>query len=75
LRYLFARTADACEIVPHNPVLLAQFRCHHCLEVIHSDQAIGYVLTYCTKNSDAGQVGIASVRYEGHLVRPQNNLK
>jgi hypothetical protein len=75
LRYLFARNPDASDIGPHNPVILAQFRCHHCLEISHSDHAIGYVLKYCTKNSDAGQVGIQSVLYEGHLVRPENKLK
>jgi hypothetical protein len=41
--YLFARDAQEGNIVPHNLLLLAYFRCHHCLEVIHSEQCIGYV--------------------------------
>jgi hypothetical protein len=75
LRYCFARDADGGDIVPHNPLVLAHFRCHHCLEVIHSDQAIGYVLKYCTKNSDAGHVHLRRVLYEGHVVTPDNRLE
>jgi hypothetical protein len=44
--------------VTHNPTILEHFPGHHCLEVIHSNRAIAYVLKYCTKNSDAGQVRI-----------------
>jgi hypothetical protein len=35
--YHFARDAEEGNIVPHNPSLLASFRAHHCLKVIHSD--------------------------------------
>jgi hypothetical protein len=75
LRYCFARDVDGGDIVPHNPFLLAHFRCHHCLEVIHSDQAIGYVLKYCTKNPDAGHVHLRPVLYEGHVITPDNRLE
>jgi hypothetical protein len=42
--YHFARDADEGNIVPHNPSLLTPFRAHHYLEVINSEQCIGYVL-------------------------------
>jgi hypothetical protein len=40
-KHHFARDAEEGKIVPHNPMLLAHFRCHHRLEVIHSEQCIG----------------------------------
>jgi hypothetical protein len=54
--YYVARDAEEGNIVPHNPSLLASFQAHHCLEVIHSEQCIGYVLKHCAKNPDAGRV-------------------
>jgi hypothetical protein len=45
--YHFARDAEEGNIVPHNPSLPAFFRAHHCLEVIHSERCIGYVLKHC----------------------------
>jgi hypothetical protein len=42
----FARDAEEGNFVPRNPLLLASVRAHHCLEVIHSEQCIGYVLKY-----------------------------
>jgi hypothetical protein len=54
----FARDAEEGNIVPHNPSLLASFRLHHCLRVIHSEQCIGHVLKYCAKNSDAGRISL-----------------
>jgi hypothetical protein len=45
----FARDAEEQDIVPDNPSLLASFRAHHCVEVIHSEQWIGYVLKYAQR--------------------------
>jgi hypothetical protein len=73
--YVFARSEGEENIVPHNPEILAAFRCHHCLEVIHSDQCIGYVLKYCSKNSDDGEVSLNHVLYEGRPVRPGEKLE
>jgi hypothetical protein len=42
--YYFARDAEEGNIVPQNPSLLAFFRADYCLEVIHSEQCIGFVL-------------------------------
>jgi hypothetical protein len=72
--YHFARDAEEGNIVPHNPSLLASFRGHHCLEVIHSEQCIGYVLKYCAKNSDAGWISLQNVLYEGYSVTRVNKL-
>jgi hypothetical protein len=69
--YLFARDDQENFIVPHNPSLLAYFRCHHCLEVIHSEQCIGYVLKHCSQNPDAGCV---SVFYEAYSVTRSDKL-
>jgi hypothetical protein len=44
-----ARSEADQNIVPHNLDLLALLWCHHCLEIIHSDQCIGYILKYCSK--------------------------
>jgi hypothetical protein len=74
-RYVMARDEAERNVVPHNPAILAAFRCHHCLEVIHSDQCIGYVLKYCSKNSDDGQVSLDRVRYEGRSVSRAEKLE
>jgi hypothetical protein len=83
-RVRWERGEDEVLIVTHNPTLLERFRCHHCLEVIHSNQAIGYVLKYCTKNSDPGQVRMdlqrqdsaaRRVRYEGREVDRTQKLE
>jgi hypothetical protein len=74
-RFVLAREASSRNVVPHNPLLLSEFRCHHCLEVIHSEQAIGYVLKYCTKNSDAGEVLMERVRFEGREVTREQRLE
>jgi hypothetical protein len=42
-------------IVPHNPAMLAEFRCHQCLESINYRDCIAYVLKYCSKKSDEGE--------------------
>jgi hypothetical protein len=63
------------EIVAHNPRILALFRCHHCLEILHSDQAIGYVLEYCTNNSDGGKVALKTVLYQGQEVDQEQKLQ
>jgi hypothetical protein len=73
--YHFARDAEEGNIVPQNPSLLASFRAHHCLEVIHSEQSIGYILKYCTKNSDVGRISLQNVLYEGHSVTQDNQLQ
>jgi hypothetical protein len=65
-QYLFARSQVDQNMVPQNLELLALFRCHHCLELFHSDQFIGYVLKYCSKNSDVSPIRI--VIYEGRTV-------
>jgi hypothetical protein len=74
-QYSFARDKDEENVVPHNPEILAAFRCHHCLETIHSDQCIGYILKYCSKNSDDGQVSLEHVRYEGRPVNRNERLE
>jgi hypothetical protein len=56
--YHFARDAEEGNIVLRNPSLLVSFRAHHCLEVIHSEQCIRYVLKYCAKNPDAGGISL-----------------
>jgi hypothetical protein len=66
--YHFSPGAEEGNIVSHNLLLLAFFRAHHCLEVIHSKQCIRYVLKYCAKNSDAGRISVQNVLYEGHSV-------
>jgi hypothetical protein len=71
-QYLFAREKVEENVVIHNPEILAAFRCHHCLEVIHSHQCIGHVLKYCSKNSDDGQV---SLEYAGYERRPVNRTQ
>jgi hypothetical protein len=52
-------------IVRHSPLRLANFRCHHCLKVIHSEQCIGYVLKYCSKISDSGRVSLRNCVHWG----------
>jgi hypothetical protein len=47
--YRVARDAEEGKFVSHNSSLLSSFRAHHCLEVIHSEQCIGYILKYCAK--------------------------
>jgi hypothetical protein len=74
-QYVFERNAEEVNVVPHNPRILALFRCHHCLEVIHSDQCIGYVLKYCSKNSDEGQVCLEKVIYEGREINRSQRLE
>jgi hypothetical protein len=61
--------------MPHNPSLLVSFWAHHCVEVIHSEQCIGYVLKYCAKNSDAGRISLHNVLYEGYSVTRVNKLQ
>jgi hypothetical protein len=70
--YHFAQDAEAGNIVPHNPSLLGSFRAHHCCEVIHSEQCIGYVLKYCVKNFDAGRISLQNVLYEGYSLTRVN---
>jgi hypothetical protein len=72
--YYFARGAEKGNIVPHNPSLLASFRVPHCLEVIHSEKCIRYVLKYCAKNSDAGRISLQNVLYKGYSVTRVNKL-
>jgi hypothetical protein len=74
-RYQFARVEGEQLIIPNNPELLAHFRSHHCLEVIHSNQCISYVLKYCAKNSDSGHIALESVLYEGHAVTKEQKLE
>jgi hypothetical protein len=73
--YHFARGAEEENIVPRNPSLLASLRAHHYLEVIHSEQCIGYVLKYCPKNSGAGRISLQNVLYEGCSVTQVNKLQ
>jgi hypothetical protein len=73
--YHFARDAEEGNIVPRNPLLLASFQAHHCLEVIHSEQCIGYVLKYCAKNSDAGRISLQNILYEGYSVTRVNKVQ
>jgi hypothetical protein len=72
--HLFARDAQETLIVPYNPLLLAYFRCHHCLKVIHSGQCIRHVLKYCSKNSDASRISVQNVLYEGYSVSKSDKL-
>jgi hypothetical protein len=55
--------------------LLASFRVHRCLEVIHTEQCIGYVLKYCLKNLDAGRISLQNVLYESYSVTRVNKLE
>jgi hypothetical protein len=71
----FTRDAEKGNIVPHNLSLLASFRAHHCLEVIHSELCIGYVLKYCAKNSDTGRISLQNVLYDGYSVTRVNKLQ
>jgi hypothetical protein len=73
--YHFARAAEEGNIVPQDSSLLASFRARHCLEVIHSEQYIGYVLKYCAQNSDAGWISFQNVLYEGYSVTRVNKLQ
>jgi hypothetical protein len=73
--YRFARDAEEGNIVPHNPSLLVSFRAHHCLEVIYSEQCIGYVLKHCVKNFDAGRISLQNVLYENYSVTRVNKLQ
>jgi hypothetical protein len=66
--HYFVRDAEKGNIVSHNPLLLASFRAHHCLEVICSEPCIVSVLKYCAKNSDAGRISLQNVLYEGYSV-------
>jgi hypothetical protein len=71
----FARDAEGGNTEPHNPTLLASFRALHCLEVIHSEQCIRYILKYYSKNSDAGRKSLQNVLYEGYSVIRVNKLQ
>jgi hypothetical protein len=73
--YHFARDSEEGNIVFYNLSLLATFRAHHCLEVLHSEQCVGYVLKYCVKNSDAGGISLQNVLYEGYSVTRVNKLE
>jgi hypothetical protein len=73
--YHFARDSKEGNIVPHNPSLLASFRAHHCLKVIHSEQYIEYILKYWAKNSDAGRIFLQNVLSEGYSVTRVNKLQ
>jgi hypothetical protein len=57
-QYFFAQSATDQNIVPVNLKRFAWSRYHHCLEVIHSDQCIGYILKYCSQNSDGHPLAI-----------------
>jgi hypothetical protein len=72
-RYLFALSDDDQNIVPRKLDLLALFRCHHCLELIHSHQCIGYILKYLSKNSDIHRIG--TLIYEGRYVSKKQQLE
>jgi hypothetical protein len=73
--YLFARDAEEGNVVPHTPLLLASFRAYHCLEVIHSEQCIGYVLKYCAKNYDVERILLQNALNEGHSFTRVNKLQ
>jgi hypothetical protein len=73
--YHFAVDAEEGNIVPHNPSLLTSFQAHHCLEVTHSEQCIGYVLKHCAKNSDARRISLQNVLYEGYSVTRVTKLQ
>ena len=72
-RYIFARGENEVMIVPHNPILLTYLRSHHCLEIISSDQCIGYILKYCTKNSDFSKIDMKPVRLFNKEVDKKSN--
>jgi hypothetical protein len=61
--------------VPHDPSLLASFRGHYCLEVIHSKQCIRYILKDCARGSEAGRISLQNVLYEGYSVTRVNKLQ
>jgi hypothetical protein len=72
-RFVFARDEDSKDVVPHNFHLLSQFRCYRCWEVIHSEQAIGHVMKYWTRNNDERTVAAGRVLYEGVAVHERQN--
>jgi hypothetical protein len=72
--YLFARDTQETTFVPQNPLLLAYFRCHHRLGIIHSEQSIGYVLKYWSENSDARRIYVQNALYGGHSVTRSDKL-
>jgi hypothetical protein len=69
------RDEEKQNVVPHSNELLAASRFHHCLEMTHSDQCIGYVLKGCYKNSDDGWMFLEHVRYEDRPVRRSERPK
>jgi hypothetical protein len=71
----FARHFEEQMIVPHNPALLAEFRCHHCLEGIHSDQCMASVVKHCANNTDKGTVCVESVRYVGYPIKSNQKVQ
>jgi hypothetical protein len=71
----FARDAEEGNIVFHNPSLLASPRAQRCLEVIQTEQCIGYIFKYCTKNSDAGWISLENVLCEDYSVTRVNKLQ
>jgi hypothetical protein len=73
VHYLFCGSKVDRDIVTHNLKLLALFRCHHCLEVIQSEKCIGYILKYCSKNSDVHP--LFTLLYEGAQVSPNQRLQ
>jgi hypothetical protein len=60
-------------MVTHNLELLTLLQCHYCLEIIHSDQCIGYILKYCSKKLDTHPLDI--VRYEGFEISKRQQLE
>jgi hypothetical protein len=46
--FILRRNKEEGSVVPHNPTILASFRCHRCLEIIHSEQCIGSEFDHLT---------------------------
>ena len=71
---ILARNEDERLIVPHNLLLLCLLRSHSCLELISSNQSIGYILKYCSKNSDKQKLWFKPI-YEGKEIHPKDKLR
>lgn len=74
-KIIFKRSPESSRIVQFIPKLLVLLRAHHEIEIIRATNAIGYVLKYCTKNSDSATITLTSrVLYCGKEVPSDDYL-
>jgi hypothetical protein len=70
---IFTRGENDGRIVSHNLQIFALFCCHHCLEVINSEQCVVYVLKYGAKNSK--KYPVKGVFYQGGEVKENQQVQ